>query len=55
MGGGRMFPSMMGKMDISFCYEHYFITVRQGELLNLKEEYREKRSSGFALMDSWSG
>jgi hypothetical protein len=55
MGGRRTLPSMMEKRDISCYYEHNFLSVRQGELLNLKEEYRESRALGFSLTDSWSG
>ena len=54
MEGGRTLPSMRGKRKISCCYEHCFMSVRQGEFTEI-EGILLRRSSEFALMDSWSG
>jgi hypothetical protein len=54
MRGGRTLPSMLGKIMISCCYEHCFLSVRQGEVVET-EGLLLRRSFEFALMDSWSG
>jgi hypothetical protein len=43
-----------GKLLISCCYEHYFLSVRQGEVVETERTIVEE-SSEFSLMDSWSG
>jgi hypothetical protein len=54
MGGGRMLPSMLGKGIIYCCYEHYFLSVMQGEFTEI-EGILLRRSYEFALVDSWLG
>jgi hypothetical protein len=43
MGGGRTLPSMMGKIIISCCYEHFFSECEArrsySETEGLKEEF----------------
>jgi hypothetical protein len=37
---------MLGKRNITCCYEHYFLSVRQGEFSDLKEDYSERGALG---------
>jgi hypothetical protein len=46
--------SRLGKEFSSFCYEHYLLSVRQGETIET-EGLLLRRSYLFALMDSWLG